>query len=275
MDTSGLPGLAELLGSLQGAAIYDLSQPFVNGMTAPERQPGFRISLLGRHGDLVRPDGVSAAYEMYTSGTHVGTHMDAACHISVDGRLGDGTRATEAQRGGRFSTGGIEDFGSFVSRGVLLDIARLMEVEYLPGGFEVTDGHLTAAADVAGVEVHAGDAVMIRTGMGRHFGDPQLYLGHSAGVPGVGVSGAEWIKARSVRYAGTDTSGFDRSEVGGAPATLPSHALLLGSGNINIIENLFLEDLAAAGAATFLALSVPLRFDGATGAPVRPLALVV
>jgi kynurenine formamidase len=43
---------------------------------------------------------------------------------------------------------------------------------------------------------------------------------------------------------------------------------------IPIIENLALEELAAFGVRCFTFVCTPLQFVGATGLPVRPLALV-
>jgi kynurenine formamidase len=43
---------------------------------------------------------------------------------------------------------------------------------------------------------------------------------------------------------------------------------------IHIIENLNLDELAAAGHHEFSFVGVPLKFRGATGSPIRPLALV-
>jgi len=43
---------------------------------------------------------------------------------------------------------------------------------------------------------------------------------------------------------------------------------------IYIIENLNLDELAAAGHHQVCFIGVPLKFRGATGSPIRPLALV-
>ncbi len=43
---------------------------------------------------------------------------------------------------------------------------------------------------------------------------------------------------------------------------------------INIIETMNLEELAAEGIDEFALVLAPLRLVGATGSPVRPLAIV-
>jgi kynurenine formamidase len=52
------------------------------------------------------------------------------------------------------------------------------------------------------------------------------------------------------------------------------HAHLLVKHGIHIIENLNLEELAAAKIYEFGFVGIPLKFRGATGSPIRPLALV-
>ena len=55
---------------------------------------------------------------------------------------------------------------------------------------------------------------------------------------------------------------------------MPVHVHLLAENGIHIIECLNLEELAADGVTEFLFVGVPMKIRGATGAPVRPLAMV-
>jgi kynurenine formamidase len=55
--------------------------------------------------------------------------------------------------------------------------------------------------------------------------------------------------------------------------SLPGHLLLLVRAGIPIIENLNLEELAAAKVHEFLFVCLPLKMRGATGSPVRPIAI--
>jgi kynurenine formamidase len=68
---------------------------------------------------------------------------------------------------------------------------------------------------------------------------------------------------------GSDTVAFER-----VPAPdMPVHVHLLFERGIHLIEALNLEELAAAGVNEFLFVGAPLKLEGATGAPLRPLAL--
>ena len=68
---------------------------------------------------------------------------------------------------------------------------------------------------------------------------------------------------------------FERIEAGRGHALLPVHRVLLVEHGIHIIENLDLERLAAERCYEFLFVCLPLPFTGATGSPVRPVAVVI
>lgn len=264
-----------LINAVRGnLRLIELGQPFFTGMPCSPNHPGFRMTLARRHGDTVRPDGGSAANEIIVTGGHVGTHIDALSHVSQNGALHGGVDAHEAQRGGRFSTHGAEHLPGLLRRGVLLDIARLHELDTLPGGYEITPNDLETAARQAGVRVGTGDVVLIRTGWSRLFDDPNAYLGAETGVPGLGVRAAHWLAVRDVIATGSDTTAYECIPPGDGHRVLPVHRVLLVEFGIYIIEHLALEDLAASGLREFAFLLAPLRIVGGTGSPVRPLAAV-
>ena len=75
---------------------------------------------------------------------------------------------------------------------------------------------------------------------------------------------------RKVFAAGSDTLAFER-----VPSpVMEVHVHLLVESGIHIIENLNLEELARDGVTEFLFVATPLKIQGATGSPIRPLALV-
>lgn len=255
-----------------GVRLIELGQPFFTGMPCSPNHPGFRMTLARRHGDLVRPDGGSAANEIIVTGGHVGTHIDALSHVSQNGALHGGVDAHEAQRGGAFSRHGAEHLPGLLCRGVLLDIARMHETDTLPGGYEITTHDLEAATGQT--RVRAGDVVLIRTGWSRLFDEPGAYLGKETGVPGIGVEAAHWLAAREVVATGSDTTAYECIAPGAGHSVLPVHRVLLVESGIYIMEHLALEDLAAAGINEFAFLLAPLRIVGGTGSPIRPLAAV-
>lgn len=253
-----------------GVRVYDLGREMFAGMPQSPNHPRYRMALERRHGDVVRPDGGSAANEIIVTGGHVGTHVDALAHVSQAGRLHGDVDAVAAQSGGRFAALGIETVEPFVTRGVLLDVAAVRGE--LDGGYEITSEDLEDAR--AGLDIGAGDVALVRTGWGSRWDDPEAFGGRASGVPGIGEAGARWIAALGVRAAGGDTIAFERIAPGTGHAVLPVHRVLLVEHGIHIFETLDLDGLASDGVREFLFVASPLKLVGATGSPVRPLAVV-
>jgi kynurenine formamidase len=254
--------------------LLDLGQPLFNGLPQYPAHAAFRHTLSPRHGDAVRADGGSSAGDLLVTGTHVGTHVDAVGHISQDGRLHGGADAAQVQTGGRLSAQGVDELEPVLCRAVVLDIPGLLGVEVCPADLEVTPDHLTAAVDRQATPVRPGDAVLVRTGWSRYFGDPVAYVGAATGTPGVGVQGARWLAAQGVRLAGAETLAFERVAADVGPAALPVHGVLLVEHGINLVEVMNLEEVARRSAWEFALVLTPLKILGATGSPVRPVALV-
>lgn len=264
-----------LLSAIEpGIRVIELGHPYYTGMPCSPNHPGFRMTLIRRHGDMVRQDGGSAANEIIVTGGHVGTHVDALSHVSDCGLLHDGVDAYEAQKGGRFTDKGAEQIPFMLRRGILLDVARTRGVETLKPGYAITADDLRDAADAAGAVPGPGDVVLIRSGWARHFGDQDFYLGQEHGVPGPDVGAAEWLAARGIIAAGADSTAFERIPAGSGHSVLPVHRILLVENGIHIIEHLNLEDASEAGLAEFTFVMAPLRIVGGTGSPVRPVAVV-
>jgi kynurenine formamidase len=255
-----------------GIRLVELGHPHFTGMPCSPNHPGFRMSLIRRHGDMVRPDGGSASNELIVTGGHVGTHVDALSHVSHDGKLHGGADAAKAQTGGRFSELGAEHTPALLTRGVLLDVAAAQGVETLPAGYGVTADDLRTAADRAGVLPGRGDVALIRTGWARNFDSPDTYLGQRDGVPGATEDAGEWLAEQGVVAAGSDTTAFEQIRPGAGHSVLPVHRILLVEHGIHIIEHLNLE--AATGLTEFTFVMAPLRIVGGTGSPIRPLAAV-
>ena len=260
-----------------GVRTYDLGRRLAVGMPQSPNHPAFWHALPRRHGDMVRVDGGSAANDLIVMGTHVGTHIDAFAHVSQDGRLLDGSDAVEAGRGGRFLQLGAHTIEPMLRRGVLLDIpAALGAPDGCQPGYEITPDDFEAAQRRQGITVGEGDVVLVRTGWGRLFSfeDQHRYLGSHSGAPGIGQAGAVWLADRGSHAVGADTIAFDCVPPGAGHSMLPAHRVLLVERGVYIVEALALEELAADGVHEFTFILAPLPLFGATGSPVRPLAVV-
>lgn len=264
-----------LLAALRrGVRTYDLSRPYEIGMPQSPNHPAYWHSLPRRHGDRLREDGGSAANDIIVLGTHVGTHMDALAHVSHDGHLHGGVDAAELQVGGRFASHGIDQVEPGLVRGVLLDVPAALGSEACEPAYEITPEDLEATLQRQGVVPEPGDVLLVRSGWGRRWSEGPAYVGASTGVPGVGASGARWLAGHRPRAVGADSIAFEHLPAGKGHAVLPAHRVLLVEEGINIIETMNLEDIAADGVYEFVLALTPLPLVGATGAPLRPLAMV-
>ncbi len=254
--------------------IIDLAVDLFTGMPQSSAHPAFQHALQRRHGDVTRPDGSTGASDLIVTGGHVGTHIDALSHAAYLGELYGNIDAVAASVGGRFASLGVETIPPMVCRGVLLDVPKTLGVDRCEAGYEITAADLRAAQELARVEIHEGDVILVRTGWGSLFSDRVAYEGDATGVPGPGVEGAEWLADWKPRCVGDDTISFERVGPRSEPRVLAAHRLLLVELGIYIVETMSLEALSARGVNDFLFVLSPLKILGATGSPVRPLAVI-
>jgi kynurenine formamidase len=263
------------LASLVSARVYDLEQPRFAGMPIhPSHRPGYFYALHRRHRDTYRPDchgPRSGASGTLVMAEHSGTHIDALSHQAAGLVLFGGVKVEEAETPTGFTRLGVETIPPLIRRGVLLDVAGWKGVDRLPPRAAIGADELAACAAHQGVEVRAGDVLLVRTGYAALWGDEPRYLD----AAGVGKSGTLWAAERRVVAVGADNMAWDAPDERDPDtgATLFAHVYLLPQKGIYIIENLALEELARDRVWEFGFVGIPLKLTGATGSPLRPLAL--
>jgi kynurenine formamidase len=267
--------MSGLLEALSSATVFDLAQPYFPGMPHFPTHPPFLFGLTKKHGDLVTDGGVSSSADALALGSHVGTHIDALCHFSCGGKMYGGIDVKSMQS----DTNGIQRYSvdtiaPIMRRGVLLDIASHVSMEALPSDFTVTASHLDAVAKAQNSSIGKGDIVLLRTGWARFWSNASRYItggkGTGAMCPGPELDAARWLSSKGIFAAGSDTVAFER-----VPAVeMPVHVHLLVESGIHIIECLNLEEIARRRIFEFVFLATPLKIRGASGSPIRPLALV-
>ena len=265
-----------LIDQLSAARVFDLEQPRFAGMPVhPAHKPGYFYGLHRRHRDSYRPDEHgprSGASGVLTMMEHSGTHIDALCHQACDLTFHGGIRVDDVERQDGYRELGAETMKPLLGRGVLLDVAALKGVAQLPQNYAITADDLVAAARAAAVAVMPSDVLLVRTGFGTAWTDETTYLN----AAGVSKSGNIWAAEQRVVAVGADNMAWDcmTERDPDTNMALFGHAHLLVTHGIHIIENLNLEALAAAKIRAFGFVGIPLKFRGATGSPIRPLALV-
>jgi kynurenine formamidase len=251
---------------------YDLEQPrYFGAPTLPAHEPGFVYTLHRRHEPDQGEARTGASGFIYTA-EHSGTHIDALSHQAENLYLyGKQKISPKIQTSTGFTTLGVETITPIVSRGVLLDVAKYRGVEWIETDHPITRADLEETRQQQGVTIQPGDVVTVRTGNGARWKDPTAYL--KAG--GISADASQWLADQQVKAVGADNVAWDTLGVHHPEynATLPGHLILLARYGIYIIENLFLEDLAQDNIHEFLFICLPLKVQGGTGSPVRPIAL--
>ncbi|MGX1756844.1 cyclase family protein [Streptomyces lydicus] len=227
--------------------------------------------------EIFGPGTVATTDDVVTMGLQAATHWDGLAHVSHSGRLYNNRPADSVTAHHGATCLGVEKATPIVSRGVLLDVARVHGAGQLPGGHAVTPEDLNAAEEQAGTTVRAGDIVLVRTGQLRHYlaGDRQAYAFPS---PGLSLRTPEWFHARDVAAVANDTLTFEIFPPEIENLWMPVHALDLVEMGMPQGQNWNLEELATAcaeaGRWTFLLSAVAEPFVGGSGAPVAPVAIL-
>ena len=202
------------------------------------------------------------------------THLDSLCHQVWNGRMYNGRPASEVNSDTKANSLNIDQAqNGIVTRGVLLDIARIKGRDWLEAGEPVFTADLEACEQAQGVRIEEGDALMLRLGWYKR----RLELGPpAAGRPGLHAETLPWLKERGVALVAGDAS-QDVDPSGYPGIGLPVHKVGIVGMGLWLIDAANCEQLAQVcerlGRWEFMFNVAPLRFKNATGSPVNPLAI--
>ena len=201
----------------------------------------------------------------------VGTQFDAFPHQTIGDSLYNCFKLDEIQTRTGFTKLGVENVGSLVGRGVLIDVAALKGVDMLADTYEITVADLQQALQRQSLTLQPGDAVLIHTGWGKLWGkDNARYM---KTCPGIGVAAAEWLAKQDPMLVGADNFPVEVAPNPDTQISLPVHQIMLAVNGIHLLENLKLGDLAAKRAYEFAFVMQPLKLKGGTGSTVAPIAI--
>lgn len=247
-------------------AILPNQTPFIMSSSATARNSARRRRAMGAVNDA------GSNLERIEMTTHVGTHIDALGHFSIGEHLYGGYSVDETVDDWGLLNLGIEHCPPIISRGVLLDVADADGEAFLNSGRAVGPDDLKRALDRAKTALRPGDVVFVRTGWGQFFmKDNPRYL---SGEPGLNTAAAHFLTAQDVVAIGADNMAVEVLPAEKHEVLMPVHQQCLAEAGVHLVENLALDALAAAGIYTFCLAMLPIKFTGATGSPVRPVAIV-
>ena len=210
------------------------------------------------------------------------THIDGLAHVFVGGKMYNGRSSAlvTSGEGAQIQTAEVMRDG-ILTRGVLLDLARLRGKDCLGADDPAFPEDLEACEKAQRVRVEEGDVVLLRTGYQGMLDSLPAGAPHAAEHSGYHAACLPWFRERGVAVIGADVindpipTGYDAAASEGITA-LPVHAIALVAMGLRLIDNAHLERLGQACAERnrweFCFSINPLRFERSTGSPVNPIA---
>ena len=255
--------------------VYEASMPLVGTRT-------YGMKLLSTGNPLGTNNVVYNDEMLSTEIGQVGTQFDGLGHVGTALSYADGSRqlvfyngftSQEIDDKAGLRRLGIEHVKPILTRGVLIDVPAYKGVERLEGGYEVTLDDVRGALARQGIDedsIAPGDAILFRYGWAQLWDDHQTYGGAQ---PGIGFEVSDWLIEKQITVTGSDTTVTEVNPNPEAGLAIPIHQELMTKNGIFNIENMTFEELAADEVYEFLLIATPIRFAGATGSPLRPLAI--
>jgi kynurenine formamidase len=204
------------------------------------------------------------------------SHIDALCHIFVDGLMWNGRPADEVLSTGAVRNGIGAVAAGICGRGVLLDVPRQHGVDWLDPSTRITPADLEECEAAAGVAVGPGDILVISTGRARrrHAEGAGIIM---EGFPGLHPTCLPWLRERDVAALGSDGISDVLGAPGITPWPMPIHQIGISAIGLHLLDNLDLTTLAdtcaEVGRWAFLLTIAPLRIPKGTGCAVNPIAV--
>jgi len=235
--------------------------------------------LMLRSGQIGHPLGSWGCADYFAIEPHglATTHLDALCHHFYRGKMYNGFDYTEVDFQGAHKCAIDVARDGIIGRGVLIDIPRLRQVEWVAPGDAIFRDELEAAERAQKVEVGEGDVMLVRTGrfkLRRTKG-----AGAIAGMemPGLDASCLEWLHARKIAVLGSDAVSDVLPIPYEAPLRMPIHTGTLVMMGVHLIDNADLEGLAEKCAGEqryeFMFALLPLILERGTASPANPVAM--
>ncbi len=292
LNTLGPGDVREAARLIQQGKVYDLGITYDRtSFKWPGHSPGEVISFRTPEGvkrqkdlDFVFGPGNSSETAWHSCALfisdNVATQIDGLGHITVgkDNHWYNGFKESEAGSNWGIRKCGAETIPPIVARGVLIDVAGYLKQEALPAGFAITPKILQDTLAAQKTTLRPGDAVFIRTGTLRYWGetgsDHEKLKQHD--TAGINLDAAKWLVGeQGAVLVGSDTSGLEvMPPPAGSNSFNPVHVYLLIEQGVHIGEFHNLEELAKDRAYEFFyACSVNNIKGAVAGFTLRPMAI--
>jgi kynurenine formamidase len=208
---------------------------------------------------------------VFTELGQVGAQFDGLTHQTIGDTLYNCVKVSDVATRTGFTKLGVENVGSLITRGVLIDVAALKGVAMLPDTYAVTVDDLQAALRRQKLALQPGDAVIVNTGWGRLWEtDSGRYLKTN---PGLSTAAAEWLVTQDPMLIGSDNGPVGVTPDPDQALSNPVHQITLVVNGVHLLENLKLDELSGRQIYEFALIVQPLKIQGGTGSTVAPVAI--
>jgi kynurenine formamidase len=267
----------EVLQQIASGKVYDLGVDLFVGMPtccAPFGDPTFQIFMTHIPAQDSSKELLSYSGDAISLYTHTGTHLDTLNHFGLHGKIWNQVSARDALAVRGWTKSGADKYPPIVARGVLIDVARYKNVAHLPTSYSITAADLRGALNQQGTTLRPGDVVLVRTGVMTLWPDQSKY--RLADQPGLSLEAAQWLaEGQQTMLVGADNFGVEHFPSKDPENFVPVHTYLLAERGISLLEAMWLEDLAKDEVYEFAFIASALKLRGATGSPLRPIAIPI
>lgn len=224
--------------------LIDLSRDITHKMPRLPNHPMVIIAPFTTHEEKRVADGYefSSAVTSLNMGDHSGTHVDAPVHF-------------DAAAGAK----SIDEIPleNYFTEAVCLDLGHMP----LKSDIAITD--LEAAEKAAGVEIRAGDTVLLHMDFYRRAWGTEGYM---TDFPGLTKESATWLGKKGIRMFGVEAASPGRP----GRSNFEVHHVCRDMGFTHVEGLVNLEKLVGRGRFRFIGF--PLKIKGGTGSPIRAVA---
>ncbi len=278
-DTLGAVNRLSPAGVLEAVKLVKTGKTYALGVESGPDSPAYppryyKMTILQLDDGAGVPVGTNALTgndDLMMTYMGIGSQIDGLGHVGVDHHYYNNTPASDFVKVTGLTKFSTSDIPPIVTRGVLLDIARLKGKKILEAGTAINRAEIDAAAKAQGVSIRAGDVVLFHTGwMNLSATDGKRFM---AGEPGLGVEGAKYLAELGIVAVGSDTFGVEAIPFEIEGQFFPVHQELLARNGVYLLENMDTRALAADQAWEFLFVLGQPRFVGSVQAIINPVAI--
>ena len=219
--------------------------------------------------------GYGYADDMIVMALQAATHWNALAHMFYDYHMYNNRHCSLVSSEGAAKNSIVVASSPIVSRAILLDIPRVLNIPWLPEDHYITVEEIEHTLSRQGITIEPGDILLFRTGhMTRFLSSGEWNEYTYTNAPGPCLEVLPWLHENQVAAVASDTWAFE-AVPSTTPLWLPIHAVGMVYMGLMIGENFLLDewakDCAQDGIYEAFICAGPIPFSRAVGAPVNPI----